>query len=144
MKRIAEVAGSNVVLRRWNKGRKRQQTFRFDISSKTIKSQYHKSYSLDIPNNGRSSNLRVTTTNSRWWQMFRLKGTFITNERGKVMDVSGNRDKENQNIIVWKKHGGLNQQWDIVYADSWKGEPTKGQLNREYGLYVQRTFYIQT
>jgi hypothetical protein len=76
--------------------------------------------------------------------MFKLKGTQITNERGKVMDVSGGRDAENQNIIVWNRHGKTNQQWDIVYADQWKGEPTKGQLNREYGLYVERSFFIQS
>jgi hypothetical protein len=67
MKRVAEVVGSDVKLRRWHVSRKRQQTFRFDQTSKTIKSQYHTSYSLDIHNNGRSANLRVTTTNSRWW-----------------------------------------------------------------------------
>jgi hypothetical protein len=67
MRRVAEVVGSNIKLRRWHGSRKRQQTFRFDITSKTVKSQYHKSYSLDIQSNGRSANLRVTTTNSRWW-----------------------------------------------------------------------------
>jgi hypothetical protein len=67
MKRIASVVGSDVRLRRWNKGQKRQQTFKFDAVSKTIKSEYHKSYSLDITSNGRGNNLRVTTTNSRWW-----------------------------------------------------------------------------
>jgi hypothetical protein len=74
--------------------------------------------------------------------MFRMKGNFLTNEKGNVMDVSGNKDKENQNIIVYKKHGGLNQQWDVVYSDQWKGEPMKGELNKEYGMYVERTFYI--
>jgi hypothetical protein len=74
--------------------------------------------------------------------MFRMKGNFLTNEKGNVMDVSGNKDKENQNIIVYKKHGGLNQQWDVVYSDQWKGEPKKGELNKEYGMYVERTFYI--
>jgi hypothetical protein len=67
MRRVAEVVGSNVRLRRYHSSRVRQQTFRFDITSKTVKSQYHKSYSLDIPNNGRNNQLRVTTTNSRWW-----------------------------------------------------------------------------
>jgi hypothetical protein len=71
-----------------------------------------------------------------------MKGNFLTNEKGNVMDVSGNKDKENQNIIVYKKHGGLNQQWDVVYSDQWKGEPKKGELNKEYGMYVERTFYI--
>jgi hypothetical protein len=28
------------------------------------------------------------------------------------------------------------QQWDVVYADEWKGEPGKGELNEEYGLYI--------
>jgi hypothetical protein len=67
MKRVAEVVGSDVKLRRWHGSRVRQQTFRFDGTSKTIKSMYHTSYSMDITNNGRSANLRVTTTNSRWW-----------------------------------------------------------------------------
>jgi hypothetical protein len=51
--------------------------------------------------------------------MFRMKGAFLTNEKGKVMDVSGNKDNENQNIVIWKRHGGLNQQWDVVYANDW-------------------------
>jgi hypothetical protein len=67
MKRVAEVVGTDIRLRRYNQGRKRQQTFRFDRTSKTIKSQYHTGYSIDIASNGGSSNLRVTTTNSRWW-----------------------------------------------------------------------------
>jgi hypothetical protein len=74
--------------------------------------------------------------------MFRMKGKFLTNEKGKVMDVSGNKDKENQNIIVWKKHGGLNQQWDVIYADKWKRDPIKGELNSEFGMVVERDFYV--
>jgi hypothetical protein len=58
------------------------------------------------------------------------------------MDVSGGRDVENQNIIVWGKHGKINQQWDLVYADEWKGEPGKGELNEQFGLYVERPFHI--
>ena len=41
----------------------------------------------------------------------------IVNEKGKVLDVSGGKDKENQDVIVWNLHNGLNQQWDIVYSD---------------------------
>jgi hypothetical protein len=67
MKRVAEAVSTNIKLKRWNKGRKRQQTFKFDITSKTIKNEYYKSYSLDIASNGKSANLRITTTNSRWW-----------------------------------------------------------------------------
>jgi hypothetical protein len=36
----------------------------------------------------------------------------------------------------------MHQQWDIIYADEWKGEPGKGELNEEYGMYVERPFYI--
>jgi hypothetical protein len=66
------------------------------------------------------------------------------NERGKVLDVSGNVDQENRNIVVQNKNGGLNQQWDIVYADEWKGEPKKGELNEDFGLYVERDFHVVT
>jgi hypothetical protein len=48
MKRVAEAVGTNMKLKRWNKGRKRQQTFRFDSRTKTIKGMYYKQYSLDI------------------------------------------------------------------------------------------------
>jgi hypothetical protein len=74
--------------------------------------------------------------------MFRYKGAFVTNEKGKVLDVSGNVDQENRNIVVQNKNGGLNQQWDIIYADEWKGEPGKGELNEDFGLYVERDFYV--
>jgi hypothetical protein len=74
--------------------------------------------------------------------MFRMKGAFLTNEKGKVMDVHGGSDTENRDIIVWKKHGKINQQWDIIYADEWKRDPKKGELNKRFGLYVQRDFYV--
>jgi hypothetical protein len=67
MRRVAEAVGSDVRLRRYHGGRRRQQTWKFDKVSKTIKSDYHRSYSMEIPNQGRNSQLRVTTTNSRWW-----------------------------------------------------------------------------
>jgi len=58
------------------------------------------------------------------------------------MDVHGGVDAENRNIIVWNKHTGLNQQWDIIYADEYPEEPKKGELNTDFGLYVERPFYI--
>jgi len=36
----------------------------------------------------------------------------------------------------------IHQQWDIIYADEWKGEPGKGELNERFGLYVERDFYV--
>jgi hypothetical protein len=67
MQRIAELVGSDVRLRRYHNSRRRQQTWRFDIISKTLKSMYTTSYSMEIPNQGRNNQLRATTTNSRWW-----------------------------------------------------------------------------
>jgi membrane carboxypeptidase/penicillin-binding protein PbpC len=58
------------------------------------------------------------------------------------MDVHGARDDENRDIIVWNRHGRINQQWDLIYADQWKRDPKKGELNEDFGIYVDRTFYI--
>jgi len=74
--------------------------------------------------------------------MFKYDNGFVVNERGQVMDVSGNKDAENQNIHMWKKHGGKNQQWDIVYVEDMKAEPVKGELSPDFGLYVERPFHI--
>ena len=64
------------------------------------------------------------------------------NEKGKVVDVSGGHDRENQNILVWNRHKGMNQQWSILYCDSVKPDPKKGEKNVDFGLFVQRPFHI--
>jgi hypothetical protein len=76
--------------------------------------------------------------------MFKYDGSIITNEHGKVLDIQGGVDAEQRNVIVWNKHGKINQQFDVVYADEWKGEPGKGEFNERFGLYVERDFYIVT
>jgi hypothetical protein len=66
-KRVAECVGANNVnLKRWRNNAKGQQWY-FDGVSKTLKNNQWKSHSLDIQSNGGSTNLRCTTTNSRWW-----------------------------------------------------------------------------
>jgi hypothetical protein len=74
--------------------------------------------------------------------MFKLDGEYVVNEHGLVMNIDGSIDAENRNIIVAKKDGKINQQWDVIYADEWKGEPVKGELNERFGLYIERDFYI--
>ena len=75
--------------------------------------------------------------------MFRLKdGAFVTNERGKVIEVSGGLDNENQNIVVNNRNGKVEQRWKVIYADEYPKEPVKGELNKKFGLYVERPFYI--
>jgi hypothetical protein len=39
------------------------------------------------------------------------------------------------------RNGKVHQKWRVVYVDEYK-EPTKGQLNKDFGVYVQRDFYI--
>ena len=58
------------------------------------------------------------------------------------MDVSGSLDAENRNIQVWGKNTAVGQKWDVVYADEYPEEPKKGELNKDFGLYVERDFYI--
>jgi hypothetical protein len=60
------------------------------------------------------------------------------------MDVHGGVDAEQRNIIVWNKHGKINQQWDVIYVDEYEKEPVKGELNKKFGLYVERDFHIVT
>jgi hypothetical protein len=74
--------------------------------------------------------------------MWHYQNGFVVNEKGKVLDVQGGKDAENTKILAWGKHGGLNQQFDVIYADQWPKEPTKGELNPEFGFYVETPFYI--
>jgi hypothetical protein len=74
--------------------------------------------------------------------MFRMKGAYLTNERGKVMEVQGKADNENQYLYASKRNNQIHQQWDIIYADQWKRDPIKGELNKRFGLYVERDFHI--
>jgi hypothetical protein len=75
--------------------------------------------------------------------MFRLKdGHYITNEKGKVISVSGGLDAENRNLVVENRNNKVHQRWRVIYVDQYKGEPTKGQFNKKFGLYVERDFFI--
>jgi membrane carboxypeptidase/penicillin-binding protein PbpC len=64
------------------------------------------------------------------------------NEKGKVMEVAGDLDNENQNIQIYNRHGRINQQWEVIYADQYPEEPVKGELNSDFGIYVERDFYV--
>jgi hypothetical protein len=74
--------------------------------------------------------------------MFRLQDAYFVNDHGKVMDVQGSIDTENRNIQMNAKTGKISQQWDLIYADKLPEEPKKGELNKDFGLYVQRDFNI--
>jgi hypothetical protein len=59
-----------------------------------------------------------------------------------VFEVQSNKDVENQNIVLGQSNGKTYQLWDIVYVDEFKGEPKKGELNEDFGFYVERPFHI--
>ena len=58
------------------------------------------------------------------------------------MDVHQGFDTENRNILPNNKDGKLNQQWDVVYADQYPKGLGKGDFNEDFGLYIERPFYI--
>jgi len=58
------------------------------------------------------------------------------------MTIQGDIDQENRNIIVENKNGKLGQTWDIIYADEMPPEPKKGDLNKDWGLKVDTSFYV--
>jgi hypothetical protein len=74
--------------------------------------------------------------------MFRMKGHYLTNEKGKVAWVHADLDQESRHIYVANRKNHVSQQWDIIYADQWKRDPRKGELNKRFGLYVERDFHI--
>jgi hypothetical protein len=58
------------------------------------------------------------------------------------MEVQGKVDGENKNVQIAKANGETHQQWDIVYVDEYPEEPKKGELNQDFGIYVERDFHI--
>jgi hypothetical protein len=65
------------------------------------------------------------------------------NNKNTALSVQSNTDNENRHITVNENPDDrIAQQWEVVYADEWKGEPGKGELNEDFGLYIQRPFYI--
>jgi len=58
------------------------------------------------------------------------------------MDVQGNHDSENRNVLMWNRHNGLNQQWDIIYVKDMPAEPKKGEWNKDFNFMVDTTFHV--
>jgi hypothetical protein len=75
--------------------------------------------------------------------LFRYQDEYVVNEKGgKVMAVQGGIDNENRNIVMEQKNGKTHQRWKVTYVEDYEKEPTKGQLNKKFGLYVERDFYV--
>ena len=129
-------------MNRW-RNRKSQQWYYYP-KDKTIRNKNWTSYFMDITNNGNSNDLRINSSSqNRWWQMFTMQGAYLVNAKGKVMEINQGKDNHWAELKVGTKNGNaIHQQWDIVYVEDWPEEPKKGELNKEYGMYVERPFYI--
>jgi len=142
MNRVVECVGaSNLVLKTMRKNNRGQQFF-LDDKTQTIVSNQWKDRSITIQSQGRSNNLYMTTTNARWFQLFRWQGNMLVNDKGKVMTIQGDFDQENRNIIVENKNVKIGQTWEIVYADEMPDPPKKGEMNPDWGFKVGVPFHI--
>jgi hypothetical protein len=61
----------------------------------------------------------------------------LVNDKGKVMTVVNNLDRENTNIGVYNKNGKTGQTWTIVYADQMPADLKKGEMNKDWGFRIQ-------
>jgi hypothetical protein len=114
-KRYLDILGRNMVIK--TKNGKNTQKWYFHQQSLTIRSRSN-NQSWDIASSGRSSNMQVYSTSSKWWQIFRYRGHhFINVQNKKALDVTGNKDQEGNNVQVYRKHNGRNQRWRILYVD---------------------------
>jgi hypothetical protein len=143
-RRVVEAHGNNwLYLRRWVANRK-AQWWEFNGVDKTLHNGNWKNYNMQIHGSGTSNHMRMLSNiKSRWWELFRHQGSYVVNDKGKVLDVQNHDDVEGRHIFIENKNSKrVSQQWDIVYLDEWEGEPKKGEMNERIGLYVERPFYV--
>jgi hypothetical protein len=43
---------------------------------------------------------------------------------------------------MYSFNGKIHQQFDLIYVKNWKGEPTTGEWNKDYGFKVNIDFHI--
>lgn len=107
--------GDKAVIRDYSQANN-DQIFVFDSKTGSIQPRRDNKIAVDIGEDGRNRYVRFSGTKDIWHQHFQLKGDYLVNERGLVFDVAGGKDQNNQNVLVWKKHNGLNQKWKINYV----------------------------
>ena len=69
-------------------------------------------------------------------------GNLVNEKNKKVMDVAGYKDKQHNNIGVYRRHNKLNQQFDLIYVDEMPDPPRRGELNSDFNFFVERPFYV--
>jgi hypothetical protein len=60
----------------------------------------------------------------------------------KVMDIAGANDRQHNNIGFYRLHNGMNQQWELIYADEMPDPPRRGELNDYFNMLVERPFHV--
>lgn len=73
-----------------------------------------------------------------------MRGEFLTNTKGTVLQVHASRDNENERVDFGKKTGKTAQKWKIAYVDEQKKPLRKGDLNEQWGFRIGTSFHIQT
>jgi len=114
--------------------------FYLDSQSKTIKSVAYKDQSWNIEKDGESTNMQIWKTNNRWFQMFKLVGDRIQNERGQFIGSKGS-GKGGDPLYLNKQASNSCFRWNVRYV---KNEQTyqKGEFHDRYGFYCHREFYM--
>jgi hypothetical protein len=51
-------------------------------------------------------------------------------------------DNDNTNVGANNKDGKVHQKFSIIYVDQMPAETKKGELDKEFGLYVERPFHV--
>jgi hypothetical protein len=119
-KRVVECVGASYTsIKKYYRNRTAQQWY-FDQKSKTIKSNHWKGYSMSIQSNGNGKQLRMLSTNSRWFQMFRYQNRQLVNEKGKIVVIRGpvkDADQENRYLdMTSDKRGSWLNRFNIIYV----------------------------
>lgn len=132
---IEVIGGKNLSERKFERNKELQQ-FYFDHVSSTIKSVSYKNLSWHIQDDGKSRNMQLHNTNGRWFQMFRLEGDRIYNERRQQVGVANG-----DNVVIENRSNRMEARWDIKYV---KDEQfyKDGEYHSRYGFYCGRKFYI--
>jgi hypothetical protein len=131
----------NLVIKTSN-GRNTQKWY-FHQQSKTIRTRLN-NQSFDIKSAGRTNDMQIWSTNSGWFQVFQfVDGQLVNPSNNKVISVDGRQDEEGQKVIVDGNQKRTDQKWKIVYIDQAKPLRTKG-FNKEFGLHINRPFYIRS
>ena len=115
--RYVDLVGRNMVIKTRN-GLPSQEWF-FDGKTKTIKSMRTKSYSWNIQNSGRTNNMEVYNTNSRWFQLFvwlKDEGQFWDIHDKRIIEVAGSKDEEGASIALGKDSNKKSNKWKLVYT----------------------------